>query len=81
MSETLPRSATPNKINVETPTTEELHIMVNGEAPAEHSVEATVDTIEDTIDTRETSRSAGVLRRVADFFEQGAINKAHSAAL
>lgn len=72
MSETLPRSATaPNKIDVATPTTEQLHIVVNGEAPSPAP----------ETDTREPSRSASMLRRVADFFEHRAINKAHGDAL
>lgn len=95
MSETLPRSAAPNKINVETPSAAELHIMVNGNIPTPRDVfgkpsheeestttpELSLDTTQETEDTRETSRSASVLRRVASFLEQRAINKAHSAAL
>ena len=82
MSETLPRSASaPNKIDVATPTTEELHIIVNGEAPAPGISDHPTDTPESALDTRETSRSAGLLRRVASFLEQRAINKAHTAAL
>ena len=96
MSETLPRSATPNKITVETPTAEELHLMVNRDAPTPRDVfgngrpnqeelsvtpELSVGTTQETDDTRETSRSAGILRRVANFLEQRAVNKAHSAAL
>lgn len=77
MSETLPRSATaPNKIHVATPTTEQLHAIVHGEAPAE-----AMTTPDATGENRETSRSAGLLRRVANFLEQRAVNKAHSAAL
>lgn len=94
MSETLPRSATPNKINVETPSAEELHIMVNGNIPTPRDVfgqraqeeslatpELSPETTKENEDTRENSRSASILRRVAGFLEQRAINKAHSAAL
>ena len=76
MSETLPRSASaPNKIDVATPDTEELEMIVNGNA-ASKSPET-----EPAFDDREPSHAASILYRVADFFKDRAINKAHGEAL
>ena len=72
MSETL-QHHTPNRIQVETPTTEQLDIIVNG-APSTAEAEFTPDH-------RETSRAANTLGRIANFLEQRAINKAHKNAL
>lgn len=90
MSETLPRAAS-YKINVETPTTEALHILVNGEVPTQHNTlddsytteqpPEPAETVENSLESRETSRSAGLLRRVASLLERRAVNKAHTAAL
>lgn len=84
MSETLPRSAsTPNQIDVTTPTTEQLNIIVNGEAPNTQAAEATVEQAEQSPPTlAERIRSAGnrivgITDMIANKLEQRAAFKSY----